>query len=121
MMTYKGYAATVEFDGSVGRLHGRVVNSAPYPISTFEATDVDGLQAEFRQSIDEYLLSYQEDGIKLQRPSSGKPNVRLGPELHQSVTRSATENGLSLNKLICRLPKKAQRDGLKIKKEETKN
>lgn len=57
MMTYKGYAATVEFDDSVGRLHGRVVNSSPYPIATFEATDVDGLKAEFQRSIDEYLLS----------------------------------------------------------------
>ena len=46
-MTYKGYTATVEFDDSVGRLHGRVVNSGPYPIATFEATDVDGLQVEF--------------------------------------------------------------------------
>ena len=48
MMAYKRYTATVEFDDSVGRLHGRVVNSGPYPIATFEATDVDGLQAEFR-------------------------------------------------------------------------
>ena len=57
MMNYKGYTATVEFDDSVGRLHGRVVNSAPYPIATFEATDVDGIRREFRRSIDEYLTS----------------------------------------------------------------
>ena len=27
MMKYEGYAAEIEFDDSVGRLHGRVVNS----------------------------------------------------------------------------------------------
>jgi len=107
MMTYKGYTATVEFDDSVGRLHGRVVNSGPYPVATFEATDVDGLQAEFRRSVDEYLLSCQEDGVEPQRPFSGKLNVRLGPELHQSIARSATESGLSLNKWICQALEKS--------------
>ena len=47
MMEYKGYAAEVELDESVGRLHGRVVNSGRYPIATFEATDVEGIRVEF--------------------------------------------------------------------------
>ena len=64
MIKYKGYAAKVEFDDSVGRLHGRVVNSGAYPIATFEATDVAGIQREFHRSIDEYLKSCEEDGIE---------------------------------------------------------
>lgn len=56
MMTYKGYTATVEFDDSVGRFHGRVVNSGPYPIATFEAAGVDDLRAEFQRSVDEYFF-----------------------------------------------------------------
>lgn len=55
-MGYKGYVAAIEFDDSVGRLHGRVVNSGSYPIATFEATDVEGLRREFLRSIEEYLL-----------------------------------------------------------------
>lgn len=39
MIEYKGYVAEVEFDDSADILHGRVVNSGPYPIATFEATD----------------------------------------------------------------------------------
>jgi len=100
MMEYKGYTATVEFDESVGRLHGRVVNSGPYPIVTFEATDVEGIQREFHCSIDEYLESCKEDGIEPRKPFSGKLNVRLGPTLHQRVARSAAESGLSLNSWI---------------------
>ena len=32
MMKYKNYLAEVEVDESVGLLHGRVVNSGPYPM-----------------------------------------------------------------------------------------
>ena len=107
MMTYKGYAAEVEFDDSVGRLHGKVINSGSYPIATFEATDVEGLRAEFQRSIDEYLLSCEEDGVEPQKPFSGKLHIRLGASLHQRVARSATENGLSLNRWICQALEKS--------------
>lgn len=70
MMEYRGYAAAIEFDDSVGRLHGRVVNSGSYPIATFEATDVEGLRREFQRSIDEYLASCAEDGVEPRKPSS---------------------------------------------------
>ncbi len=110
MMEYKGYVAEVEFDESVGHLHGRVVNSGAYPIATFEATDVDGLRREFRRSIDEYLASCREDGVEPRKPFSGKLNVRLGPDLHQRVARLAAESGLSLNSWIRRtLEKSASR------------
>ena len=100
MMQYKGYAAEVEFDDSVGCLHGRVVNSGAYSIATFEATDVEGIRREFHRSIDEYLKSCKQDGIEPRRPFSGKLNVRLGPDLHQRIARSAAESGLSLNSWI---------------------
>ncbi len=102
MIEYKGYLATVEYDDSVGRLHGRVVNSGSYPIATFEATDVEGIRREFEQSIDLYLKSCAEDDIEPRRPFSGKLNVRLGPELHQRIALSAAEEGVSLNSWIVR-------------------
>ena len=55
MMEYRRYTATVEFDESVGRLHGRVVNSGAYPIATFEATDVDGIRRGFHRSVESIL------------------------------------------------------------------
>ena len=100
MMEYKGYVATVEFDDSVGLLHGRVVNSGAYPIATFEATDVDGIRREFERSIDEYLASCREDGVEPKKPFSGTLNLRLGPDLHQRAALSATAHGVSLNSWI---------------------
>lgn len=100
MMEYKGYVATVEFDDSVGLLHGRVVNSGDYPIATFEATDVASLRAEFRLSVDEYLSACKEAGVEPRPPFSGKLNLRLGSELHRRVAVSALQSGLSINEWI---------------------
>ena len=99
-MEYKGYIAMVEFDDSVGMLHGRVMNSGDYPIATFEATDVEGLRLEFRISVDEYFEACQEAGVEPQKPFSGKLDLRLGASLHQRVTEAATEDGISLNAWI---------------------
>ena len=87
MMEYKGYVAAIEFDDSVDRLHGRVVNSGPYPI-------------EFQRSIDEYLASCKEDGVEPRKPFSGTLNLRLGPDLHQRAALSASARGMSLNSWI---------------------
>ncbi len=99
-MEYKGYVAAVEFDDSVGRLHGWVVNSGHYPIATFEATDVDGIRREFQRSIDEYLASCKEDEVEPRKPYSGTLNLRLGPDLHQRAALSAGARGVSLNSWI---------------------
>ena len=100
MMEHKGYVAAVEFDDSADVLHGRVVNSGPYPIATFEATDAKQLRREFEHSIDEYLAWCKEDGVEPKKPFSGKLNLRLGSELHGAVAAAAAANGVSINSWI---------------------
>ena len=100
MIEYKGYIAVVEFDDSVGRLHGRVINSGSYPIATFEATDVEGIREEFHRSIDEYIASCEEDGLEPVKSFSGKLNVRLGSDLHKRIVVAAEESKMSLNNWI---------------------
>lgn len=68
MIEYKGYIAEVEFDDSVRRFHGRVINSGSYSIVSFEATDAEGIREEFRRSIDEYIASCEEDGSEPLKP-----------------------------------------------------
>lgn len=69
MLEYKGYVAEVEFDDTIEVLHGRVVNSEPYPIATFEATDAKSVRKEFERSVDEYLEWCAEDGVEPRRPT----------------------------------------------------
>ncbi|WP_420442374.1 type II toxin-antitoxin system HicB family antitoxin [Candidatus Palauibacter sp.] len=99
-MEYQGYLAAVEFDDSSNALHGRVINSGPYPIATFEATDTSQLRREFHRSIDEYLAWCKEDGVEPKRPFSGKLNVRLGSELHAVVAEAAAAHRTSINSWI---------------------
>ena len=100
MMEYKGYQAEIIYDDSVGRLHGRVINSGSYPIATFESENVAELQREFELSIDEYLASCREDGIEPAKPFSGRLSLRLGSELHQRVAQASAESGVSVNRWI---------------------
>ncbi len=102
MMEYKGYIARIEYDDSVGLLHGEVVNAASYPIATFEADDVEGLKREFRASIDDYLAWCKEDGVEPRRPFSGDLNLRLEPSLHRQVALEAAASGVSVNEWINR-------------------
>ena len=97
MMEYKGYIARIEYDDSVGLLHGSVVNSGDYPIATCEASDVETLRKEFQISIDEYLALCAEHEVEPRRPFSGKLNLRLGSDLHQRVAALAAQSGVSIN------------------------
>lgn len=99
-MEYKGYLARVEFDDSSNALHGRVINSGPYPVAAFEATDTSQLRQEFHRSIDEYLAWCEEEGVEPKRPFSGKLNVRLGSQLHAVVAEAAEARGMSINSWI---------------------
>lgn len=87
MMEYKGYAASVEFGDSADVLHGRIVNSGPYSIATFESTDARELRREFERSIDEYLEWCEEDGVEPRKPISGQLDFRSCSELHAAVVR----------------------------------
>jgi predicted HicB family RNase H-like nuclease len=60
-MQYRGYVAEIAYDESVDLLHGHVVNAGPYPIATFEASDVEGLKREFETSIEVYLTACKEE------------------------------------------------------------
>ena len=99
-MEYKGYAAIVEFDDSAEILHGKVVNTGPYPIATFEATEARRLREEFERSVDEYLAWCDEDGVEPRKPYSGKLNLRLGSELHAAVASAAMNERISINSWI---------------------
>ncbi|HEU4561135.1 MAG TPA: type II toxin-antitoxin system HicB family antitoxin [Longimicrobium sp.] len=66
-MMYKGYTARYEMDDEDGVLHGRV--DGIRDIVTFESSTLDGLEQEFRISMDVYLDWCAERGREPDRPS----------------------------------------------------
>ena len=99
-MEYKGYIATIEYDDSVGLLHGSVINSGSYPVANCEAPDVDTLKKEFRISIDEYLAVCEEDGVEPRRPSFATLNLQLKLDLHERVALAAVRSRKSIDDWI---------------------
>jgi len=94
-MEYKGYVGRVQFDESVGLLHGRVENISA--VITFEADSVEQIEREFRASVDEYIAWCKERGKEPERPYAGKFLVRMDPGIHARVAASAARANMSVN------------------------
>ena len=95
MMTYKGYAAKVEFDDEDMIFCGEVIGIRD--VVTFEGDSVKEIEKAFHGSVDDYLNMCKERGEAPGKPFSGKFLVRLSPETHRQIYTSAKKAGLSVN------------------------
>ena len=97
-MTYRGYTASVEFDGDDGILVGRVLGIRDG--IDCEGESVAELEADFHAAIDSYLIACRKTGKKPDKPCSGKLLLRLPPEIHAGLAHVAETTGQSANQLI---------------------
>jgi len=95
-MEYKGYVAAGELDDS-GPLHGRAVNSGPYPIATFERSTWTGFRREFQRSNDDYLASCRG---RPEEPLLGHPQPPARPRPAPTRRVVRWRAGISLNSWI---------------------
>jgi predicted HicB family RNase H-like nuclease len=98
MMEYKGYLGTVEYDEKAKIFHGDVINTRD--VITFQGTTVEGIEAAFKESIEDYLKWCKEEGEEPEKPYSGKFNLRLSPELHRKIAMEAKKLKLSINSFV---------------------
>jgi len=98
MMNYKGYIGQVVYDDEAQLLHGEVINMRD--IVTFQAGDVAGLQQAFKDSVDDYIEFCEEEGVKPEKPYSGKFQTRVSPLLHRDLSTMAKLFDKSLNGLV---------------------
>ena len=95
-MTYKGYAARIEFDAQDRIFFGRLAGIQD--IVTFHGETVDELEAAFKEAVDHYLDTCAELGDKPNKPYSGKLTLRISPTVHAAIATAAEVSGKSLNK-----------------------
>lgn len=95
VMSYKGYRARVEYDDDDGIFFGRIagINDG----IGFHAETVDNLRAAFHEAVDDYLETCAKVGKEPDREYSGKVMLRLDPELHARIAKSAELAGMSIN------------------------
>ena len=86
-MEYKGYVATFGYDDSADAFHGRLVG----------IRDVEGLKAEMRESVEEYLAFCAERGVEPEKTWNGKMTIRPDDEQHRRFVTAAAVRGQSVN------------------------
>ncbi len=69
MLKYKGYTGEFTYDDEAKIFFGTVIN-LKRGFMTFQASNIEELQQEFKNSIDDYLEWMHERGQEPERPSA---------------------------------------------------
>ena len=94
-ISHKGYTARVEYDERDNILVGRLLGIRS--IISFHADTVATLRVEFEKAVEDYLAECKEEGVKPEKPASGKLLLRVPPEVHGKALVAAQAAGKSLN------------------------
>jgi predicted HicB family RNase H-like nuclease len=94
-MNHKGYTARLEYDERDNIFVGRVLGLRS--IISFHGETVSDLRHEFEVAIEDFLRDCKEQGIKPEKPASGKLMLRVSPEIHGAALVAAQASGKSLN------------------------
>ena len=94
-MTYKGFAARVEYGEEDGCFVGHIVGIRD--VIGFHGESVAALRAAFDEAVDGYLKTCKKLKQEPNRPYSGQFRLRLDPGLHARAAMVAETRGKSLN------------------------
>ena len=97
-MEYKGYGGSVEFSREEGILFGRVLGIRH--VIDYEGESIGELERDFHHAVDSYLSVCKEEGIRPEKPRSGKLLLRLPADVHAGLAHVAETTGQSANQLI---------------------
>ena len=94
-MTHKGYTARIEFDERDNIFVGRVLGLRA--MISFHGETVSQLRSEFKTAIDDFLRDCRKQGVRPEKPASGKLMLRVPPAVHGAALVAAKAAGKSLN------------------------
>ncbi len=94
-MTYKGYAARIEYSDADHCLIGHIAGVRD--VVGFHGASVAEVRAAFEDAVEDYLETCRAAGRPPQKPYSGKLMLRLPPEVHARAAMMAAAHGKSLN------------------------
>jgi predicted HicB family RNase H-like nuclease len=94
-MTYKGYAARIEYSDEDGCFIGHIAGIKD--VIGFHAESVNELRVAFEEGVDDYLATCEKVGRAPQKPYSGKLMLRVPPEVHARAAMMAEAHGMSIN------------------------
>ena len=95
-MTYRGYAAQIDFDTDDKIIVGRVIDIDD--IITFHGTSVAEFELAFKTAVDGYIHACEQLGQSADKPASGRLMLRVNPAVHAAAVKASARSGQSLNK-----------------------
>ena len=104
-MTYKGYAARIEYSDEGGCFIGHIAGIKD--VIGFHAESVKELRAAFAEAVDDYLATCEKVNRAPQKPYSGKLMLRVPPEVHAHAAMMAEAHNISLNQWAAEVLAKA--------------
>ncbi|MBV7336345.1 type II toxin-antitoxin system HicB family antitoxin [Chloroflexi bacterium TSY] len=94
-MSYKGYAAHIEYSEEDGCLIGHIAGIQD--VVGFHGDSVVELRAAFEEAVDDYLETCERLNRSPQKSYSGRIMLRVSPEIHASIATAAEASGKSIN------------------------
>ncbi|NJN82095.1 MAG: type II toxin-antitoxin system HicB family antitoxin [Caldilineaceae bacterium] len=95
MMTYRGYAARIEYSEDDACFVGHIAGIRD--VIGFHGESVAELRSAFTEAVDDDLETCERLGRAPQKPYSGKVMLRIDPALHARAAALAEAQGKSLN------------------------
>ncbi len=95
-MSYKGYAARIDYDDEDAVFIGRIAGIRDGV--GFHADTVAGLRAAFEEAVEDYLETCTRVGREPQKPCSGTVRLNIDPDLHSRAMVAAELAGKSLDR-----------------------
>ena len=105
VMSYKGYAARIEFDAADACFVGHIAGIQD--VVGFHGESVDELKAAFTEAVEDYLETCRRINKQPQKPYSGNLMLRVAPEVHAAVATMAQLSGKSINQWVAETLRKA--------------
>ncbi len=94
-MNHKGYSARIEFDERDNIFVGRVLGLRA--MISFHGETVAELRDAFGAAVDDFVADCKQQGVKPEKPASGKLMLRVPSEVHGASLIAAQASGKSLN------------------------
>ena len=94
-MTYKGYAARIEYSDEDECFVGHI--AAIQDVVGFHGESVAVLRESFEEAVDDYLETCEKLSRAPQKPYSGNLMLRIPPKIHAAVAAAAEVSGKSIN------------------------
>jgi predicted HicB family RNase H-like nuclease len=98
MISYKDYLGSVHFSAEDEIFFGKIEGIDD--LVSFEGKSVEELKNAFQEAVEDYVDICKRYNKEIEKSYKGNFNVRINPELHRKVKRTATRMGLSLNQFI---------------------